>query len=312
MTTAKSASSSFVINLSRAERDKDAREQAARDQAARDQAARDQAARDQVARDQAARDQAVRDQAARDQLNQQNDQNNGQFLTAKSCSALSTIKSVSRNNKSAKLSITNNGSSKLIVYWVNYQGKNTNYDDSNGPQLYVAPGETEDINAYQGFVFSVTDDNQNCLGIAETNESRNRYAFGRKSGIPPVDQSTSAPPVNAASAREIIEADINECGNNNDAKQRMAGCSRVIANPLATPDDRDTAYYNRGYVRCHVEPNNKVEAMSDVYTAMQQSRSSTKRYQEFFARLNFYSSPIDGNQRTENYEAVKKYITSGC
>lgn len=240
------------------------------------------------------------------------DRSAGHDQNAQACSARGSMVSKNQGNRPAKLSISNTGATAIKVYWIDYQGKNSDYGNGNGPQISVAPGKTSKIDAYRGFVFAVHDDFNKCLGIAEIRESRNSYSFVGTNPASDDNNVVIRDSNDGSSTRAQIKADLNECGNNSDTTKRMAGCSRVIANPNATPVDRDSAYYNRGYVRCHVEPNNKDDAISDIYTAMQQSRASTQRFQKFLAGLKFYTGPVDGNQRNENYEAVKRYIDSGC
>ena len=78
----------------------------------------------------------------------------------------------------ASVSIANTGSGTLLVYWINYSGEDSDYDNAPEPQEVLQPGQTAEIDAYQGFAFRVLDERGTCLGLARARESRNSFSFG--------------------------------------------------------------------------------------------------------------------------------------
>ena len=81
------------------------------------------------------------------------------------------------NDNETKLTIQNTGSSNLYVYWVNYEGQNTDYDNQPLAHSIVEPAESWDIEAARGFVFSILRPDGSCAGVAKTRESRNSFSF---------------------------------------------------------------------------------------------------------------------------------------
>jgi len=81
------------------------------------------------------------------------------------------------NANETQLTIQNTGSSNLYVYWVNYEGQNTDYDNRPMAHSIVEPNESWDIESARGFVFSILRPDGSCAGIAKTRESRNSFSF---------------------------------------------------------------------------------------------------------------------------------------
>ena len=77
----------------------------------------------------------------------------------------------------ASVTVANTGSTPLKVYWINYSGADTNYEDVPEPMSVVQPGQSAELNAYRGFVFSVLNEAGQCVGLARAQESGNSYSF---------------------------------------------------------------------------------------------------------------------------------------
>ena len=81
-------------------------------------------------------------------------------------------------DRPATVTIANTGPANLNVFWINYSYEDSDYNDASRPQSVVGPGQSVDIDAYQGFGFAIKDDSWQCLAIVEARESRNHFSFG--------------------------------------------------------------------------------------------------------------------------------------
>ncbi len=98
------------------------------------------------------------------------------------------------------------------------------------------------------------------------------------------------------------------CGNASDLAMRADGCSEVIAHPEATLDDVSGAFWTRAYVRCGGLASD-LEVMSDLMAAV---RLDTATWQQYYARIGFYSGPVDGRIGPALVAAVNSYVKDGC
>lgn len=98
-------------------------------------------------------------------------------------------------DRETQITITNGGIDNLNIYWINLYGEEVNYHDENaysvsynGEEVYyldepsplsnIVSGDTVEFSAFRGYVFSVSNDSGECVGIVKPRESRNSYTFG--------------------------------------------------------------------------------------------------------------------------------------
>ncbi len=71
----------------------------------------------------------------------------------------------------------NNSSGYLYFYWIDYSGVESDYSANPNPIVTLAPGQSEDLAVRQGFMFSVFDQNSNCLNVLEMDQMNNEFAI---------------------------------------------------------------------------------------------------------------------------------------
>lgn len=97
------------------------------------------------------------------------------------------------------------------------------------------------------------------------------------------------------------------CGNEDDLVLRALGCSDIISNPGATPQDLSWAYWSRAYVRCSDAP--MPDIISDLMSAV---RLDTLEWQEYYQRVSGYRGPLDGQVNYQLHGAVERYANRKC
>ena len=95
---------------------------------------------------------------------------------AASCDLRGRIASTS-DNQEMTVTFANSGSTSVFVYWIDYQGGESDYQSVGRPLIEVAPGRTKNVQAFGGYAFSVFDQSSNCLGVAQTSQTSNHFDF---------------------------------------------------------------------------------------------------------------------------------------
>ena len=72
---------------------------------------------------------------------------------------------------------TNTGNGDLSVYWIDGQGEEKDYAGGDVPLAVVAPGATQNIQAYVGHAFIARDAQSVCLGIAQIAPGHNAFSY---------------------------------------------------------------------------------------------------------------------------------------
>jgi hypothetical protein len=98
---------------------------------------------------------------------------------AKGCAEHGQIASEDKGS-SANMHVTNESSEWLSVYWVNFNGVDTDYaDEGNHSSIdAIAPGCRVDFAGTRGYVFSILDNFGQCVGLLKARESRNGIVLG--------------------------------------------------------------------------------------------------------------------------------------
>ncbi|MEO1650857.1 MAG: hypothetical protein AAFR60_07725, partial [Pseudomonadota bacterium] len=65
----------------------------------------------------------------------------------------------SQGNQRSQLAIRNEGAIPLYVFWIDYNGEESDYQNQDQPLVRVDPGQAQDISAAQGHYYSVYDEN---------------------------------------------------------------------------------------------------------------------------------------------------------
>ncbi|MFK8035773.1 MAG: cadherin domain-containing protein [Hyphomicrobiales bacterium] len=98
----------------------------------------------------------------------------GPYGALTSCNLRGQIVSTSQN-ETASVSLTNNGSSYLHVYWIGYDGTEGDYHGAPQPVASIDPGQAHTIQAFIGFAFSVVDQDLSCYGIVQITEPNSSF-----------------------------------------------------------------------------------------------------------------------------------------
>lgn len=120
---------------------------------------------------------------------------------------------------------------------------------------------------------------------------------------PVEDWAFNNPSKNASPIEEAKEI----CGNESDLYLRALGCSDIIANPDATPQDVSWAHWSRAYVRCGDAPQSDIVA--DLMSAV---RLDPLEWQDYYQRVSGYRGPMDGQMNYQLHGAVTRFAGKGC
>jgi len=82
--------------------------------------------------------------------------------------------------RDASMHVTNESSEWLFIYWVNFEGYDTDYAEEGNHNSIdaVAPGCRVDFEGIRGYVFSILDEYNQCVGLLKARESRNGIVLG--------------------------------------------------------------------------------------------------------------------------------------
>jgi len=97
----------------------------------------------------------------------------------KGCAEYGQIASEDKG-RDASMHVSNEGTEWLTVYWVNFEGIDTDYADEGNHNSIdaIAPGCRVDFEGMRGYVFSILDDFGQCVGLLKARESRNGIVLG--------------------------------------------------------------------------------------------------------------------------------------
>ena len=76
------------------------------------------------------------------------------------------------------VSLTNNGPTYLYVYWLSYQGVEGDFQGEPNALATIAPGDTQQLNAYVGHGLLGLNENSECTGIVQISPTQTSYSFG--------------------------------------------------------------------------------------------------------------------------------------
>ena len=110
------------------------------------------------------------------------------------------------------IGVANLGAGSLHVFWANEAGQEGDYSGQPYPVASIAPGSTQYIGAYQGYMFTVVDDTNTCVGVFAAHPDTPIVSFAASgdanSANPTSRASQQGPDLNPGGAYTFLPADV--------------------------------------------------------------------------------------------------------